>query len=129
MRHKNKKNFLRFPKLRIGYRLLLYFLTVLFVVLSIVSVISDRFAYGISVVCYTLAAVALFVSSYYLILDIRYIVKDIVKPKIKANPFADRMTADYRLRTVLFAVPGLTGNIIFAVFSVGVQGDNTLQAA
>ena len=56
-----------------------------------------------------------------MVLDIKYGIKEIIKPGIEANPYASRVVSDYRLRTILFAVPGLASNVIFAVFN-GITG-------
>jgi len=71
--------------------------------------------------CYVLAAGTLFSGCYYLISDVQYGIKEIIQPQIAGNPYANRIAADYRLRTFVFAVPGLAGNVIFAVFN-GVTG-------
>lgn len=36
---------------------------------------------------------------------------------MEANPYVNRVASDYRLRTVVFAVPGLTANVLFATFN------------
>lgn len=112
-----RKRFLKLPKLRFRYRFLLYCLTILFVVLAMLSVVFHCFSEVIEIVCYALAAVTIFPGSCYLAVDIRYGVQNVIKPQLAANPYAVKVAADYRLRTVLFAVPGLTGNVIFAIFN------------
>lgn len=47
--------------------------------------------------------------------------RKILQGAIAANPYTNRVTTDYRLRTILFAVPGTMSNIIFAAFN-GVVG-------
>lgn len=54
---------------------------------------------------------------YYLVTDIRYGVKEKVRTGIEANPFTRRIAGDYRYRTVMFAVPGMAMNVIFALFN------------
>lgn len=112
---------LKLPKLRLPYRLLLYFFMVLFAILAMVNVVFECFTYMVGIVCYVLAACTLFTGCYYLILDVKYGIRDIIKPGIAANPYTNRVVMDYRLRTILFAVPGLASNIIFAIFN-GVTG-------
>lgn len=117
----NKTGRFRLPGLRLRYRLLLYVLMLLFAALAMVSVIFECFPYAAEMVIYVLAAITLAAGSYYLILDIRYGVKEKIKPGIAANPYTNRVAGDYRLRTVLFVVPGLVSNILFAAFN-GVTG-------
>lgn len=117
----NKSGMPKLPVLRLGYRLSLYFFMVLFVTLSLISVTFECFNHMAEMVFYVLAAITLAAGSCYLVRDIRYGIKEIIKPGIAANPYTNRVAADYRLRTVLFAVPGLVSNIVFAVFN-GVIG-------
>lgn len=112
---------IKIPALRLRYRLLLYLLTVIFGVLSLVQVIAEIFCFAVSIVIYVAAAVTLFVSCYYLMLDIRYGATKKVKRGIEAHAFTRRMAGDYRYRTVMFAVPGLMLNMVFALFN-GVIG-------
>lgn len=117
----NRKRIRKLPKLRLRYRLLLYFFTAVFVALATVSAALQCFSETIAVVFYFLAAVFLTAGCYYLVRDIRHGIKEIIKPKVTANPYTNRLVKDYRFRTVISAVPGLAGNIIFAVFN-GVIG-------
>lgn len=111
---------IKIPALRLRYRLLLYILTIVFAALSLLNVINAIFPYIIGIICYTLAGCTLFATCYYLVRDICRM-REKVKPGVKANPFANRVTTDYRYRTVLFAVPGLILNLFFAIFN-GVIG-------
>lgn len=109
------------PTLRLRCKLLLYAMTILFALLSIVNVINEMFPDVVGILCYILAACTLVVSCYYLIADMKYGVKQKIKPGIEANPFTKRVSRDYRYRTVVFTVPGLILNIAFAIFN-GVIG-------
>ena len=109
------------PKLRIGYRILLYFSMILFATLSLLNVTVKCFSYIIGISIYVLAAVTLFTGIYYLVIDFRFGIKETVKSAIVSNPYVNKVAYDYRLRTVLFAVPGLMSNVLFAV-SNGVTG-------
>ena len=111
----------KLPQLRLRYRLLLYLLMFLFAAPSLIGTAFKCFPYVGEMVVYLLAAVTLCAGSCYLVKDIRYGIKAILKPSITANPYASRVISDYRLRTVLFAVPGLASNILFAAFN-GVTG-------
>lgn len=111
----------KLPILRLRYRLLLYFFMVLFSILSTLNVSLGCFPYPMGIACYALAACTLFPGAYYLIFDLKHGIKEVIKPGISANPYANRVATDYRLRTILFAVPGLASNILFAVFN-GITG-------
>lgn len=116
-----KENRGKLPGMPLGFRLLLYLLMVLFAALAIISAVFECFPYMAEMTFYVLAAVTLFAGSCYLIRDIRYGIKEIIKPGIAANPYTNRVTTDYRLRTVLLTVPGSAGNILFALFN-GITG-------
>lgn len=122
-----KRNGVKFtiPKLHLRYRILLYFMMVLFAVLSIISVVTAYFPFAVEIALYVLAACTLFVGTYYLVQDIRHgitaAMHEIIRPKIAANPYTSKVAADDRFRTIVFAVPGFTSNIIFAVFN-GIVG-------
>lgn len=118
---KNHSKTLKLPILRLQYRLLLYFFMLLFATLAMLHVLFQCFPDIIGIACYALAACTLFPGVYYLIFDIKYGIKEIIKSQISANPYANRVATDYRLRTILFAVPGLASNILFAIFN-GVTG-------
>lgn len=117
-----KKNSRRYiPSLRLPYRICLYLLTIVCITLALLHVAVDCFPYFIGIACYVLAALTLTASSYYMIVHMRQDIREIIKPAIAANPYTNKVTTDYRLRTILFAVPGMVSNIIFAVFN-GVVG-------
>lgn len=104
------------PVLRLPYRILLYLITIVSITLAMLHVIFQCFPYAMGIAFYVLAACTLCASCYYLIINIKYTFKEKLKPAIVANPYTNKVATDYRLRTVLFAVSGITSNIIFAVF-------------
>lgn len=109
------------PALRLRYRILLYFVTLVCIVLALSNVVFACFPYLAGIAFYVLAAVTLTASCYYITVHVRKSIRDIIKPAIAANPYTNKVTTDYRWRTVWFAVPGMVSNIIFAVFN-GVIG-------
>ncbi|MGN0351237.1 MAG: hypothetical protein ACI4ES_06250, partial [Roseburia sp.] len=109
------------PPLRLRYRILLYFVTIICITLSLLDVTVHCFPYIAGIIFYVLAAVTLTASCYYVVIHIRQDIREIIKPAIAANPYTNRVATDYRWRTILFAVPGMVSNIIFAVFN-GVIG-------
>ena len=117
-----KKKISRYiPSLRLRYRIFLYLVTMVCVTLALVNVAFACFPYLAGIIFYVLAAVTLTASCYYITIHIRQDIRDIIKPAISANPYTNRVTTDYRWRTILFAVPGMVSNIIFAAFN-GVIG-------
>lgn len=112
---------IQIPHLRLRYRLLLYLATIICIVLALVNVALECFPEAAGIVFYALAACTLAASSYYLAVNIKSGIKYKIKPAVYANPYAKRIVTEYRLRTVLFTVPGALGNILFAIFN-GVVG-------
>lgn len=118
---------MRLPHLSVVARLLLYILTIIFAAVSLMNVIQGLFPYFVGIMCYVLAGCSLSAACLYLIKDIRSGLRERVEQAIKARPFTRRLTADYRYRTVTFAVPGLIFNVIFAAFN-GILGINSHSA-
>lgn len=118
---KKKKRSRYIPSLRLRQRMILYFVTLVCIMLSLLDVMVHCFPYIAGIIVYVLAAATLTASCYYIIVHIRKEIRETIKPAIAANPYTNRVTTDYRLRTILFAVPGMISNILFAVFN-GVIG-------
>lgn len=105
------------PSLRLRYRIFLYLVTIVFITLALLNVVFECFPYLAGIAFYVLAAVTLTISCYYITIHIRQDIREIIKPAIAANQYTNKVTTDYRCRTILFAVPGMVSNIIFAVFN------------
>lgn len=114
---KKKKRSRYIPSLRLRQRIFLYFVTIVCITLSLLDVTVHCFPYFAGIIVYVLAAVTLTASCYYITIHIRQDIREIIKPAIAANPYTNRVTTDYRLRTILFAVPGMISNIVFALFN------------
>ena len=115
------------PKLGLWRKLLLYLATVVFAALSLADVIWEMFPAAVGILFYTLAAITFAASCCYLISDLTGGVSGRLRPEIEKHSFVKRVVTDYRYRTVLFAVPGLVLNIVFAVFN-GVVGIRSRSA-
>ena len=109
------------PKPRLRWRLLLYAATVLTIVVTLYCVITECLPARADWALYVAAGVIFFPGIVYFILDVWHLIGDLIIPKVMSVPFAQLLAGDYRLRTILFSVPGLAGNVIFAVFN-GVTG-------
>lgn len=103
--------------LRLRYRILLYFVTIVCIALALLNAAFACFPYLAGITFYALAAITLTVSCYDIIIHIRQDIREVIKPAIAANPYANKATTDYRWRTILLAVPGMVSNIIFAAFN------------
>ena len=110
---------IRMPNLKLWQRILLYIAMVVFAALSLYQVAANAFTMLEAIPIYVMAALTLFSSLYYLILDIIRLVKwKKDQPlKISSNRYVARVQTDQRLRTVLFTVPGTMSNVIFAMFN------------
>ncbi|MGN0350362.1 MAG: hypothetical protein ACI4ES_01830 [Roseburia sp.] len=105
------------PSLRLGQRIFLYLVTIICITLALLNVVLDCFPYLAGIIFYIAAFITFTISCYYIVAHIRKDIREVIKPAIVANPYTNRVTTDYRLRTILFAVPGMVTNIIFAVFN------------
>ncbi|MDO4304015.1 MAG: hypothetical protein Q4D94_08865 [Bacillota bacterium] len=118
---KKKKLSILIPSLRLRYRIFLYLAAIVCGALALLQAAFACFPYFAGMVFYVLAAVTLTASCYYITIHIRQDIREIIKPAIAANPYTNKAVTDYRWRTILFAVPGMVSNIIFAIFN-GVIG-------
>lgn len=118
---KKKKISRYIPSLRLRYRIFLYFVTITCIALALLNVAFSCFFYLVGIIFYVLAAITLTASCYYITIHIRQDITEIIKPAIAANPYTNKVTTDYRWRTILFAGSGMVSNLIFAVFN-GVIG-------
>lgn len=112
---------IRLPQLKWPLRLLLYAVTFMISVLSIVVVYFNFINIVLASILYTVAACTVCLSGYYLYHDIVYGVNEKLRVGIESNPFANRMIKDYHYRTVLFTYSSLTFNLFFS-FSNGIFG-------
>ena len=112
----------RIPELELSKRIFIYILTIVLDSLSLISVLAKNkpdspvFQYLFYVI-HALAACSLGVSVYYLVINIRRITRESVKPAIEANPFTNRLVNDTIYRAFLFAFPGLGTSMIYAGFN------------
>lgn len=109
------------PKLKLRYRMILYISMVVFSALSLISLVIPKIPFLINILIYCVAVFALVFGIIYLVKDIRHFIRDIVKPQIMKNKYTRSIATDFRLRTIVFTVPGAGINILFAIFN-GVMG-------
>lgn len=112
---------MKLPKVRVKFRLLLYFFTLIFAILSIAETVYGFFVFAVDIVIYVMAACSLTFTCCYLVQDIIAFFKNIVRPVIEENALANRVYSDYRFRTVLFTLFSFLLNIVYAV-SNGIFG-------
>jgi len=106
---------IKLPGLKWQLRLLLYVLTLLLSGLSLADVLFHSFHEILAMVFYVAAGCGLALSCCYLYGDLRYGIKEKIKPGIEANSFTNRIASDYRYRTILFAGSSLVLNLLFAL--------------
>lgn len=107
----------KMPSLHVGQRILMYIVLVCSAAFAIVCATLELFPEFVRIISYGLAGCMVFFSTYYLVKDIVYLVGNVIKPGIEQNRYTSKLKNDRRYRTFLFAVPGATSNLIFAVFN------------
>lgn len=112
---------MKLPELPIKFRLLLYFFTLIFCILSITETVYGFFIFAVDIVIYVMAACSLAATCCYLIKDGIGSIKKIVRPVIEGNALVNKIYSDYRFRTVLFTLFSFLINIFYAV-SNGIFG-------
>ncbi len=107
------KHYIQIPKIRAGYRILLYLCSVLIIAVSMYCMFTDALTKSLQVTCYAISFFALLISIYYLIGDVQRLVSFVKKLLLK-NSHTKRVVSEYRYRTFVFVIPGVIGNIYYA---------------
>lgn len=110
-------------------RSIIYVSTIIFAIISLYSVIFDKFSWVIRIPIYVAAALTLFTSCYFVVTIVIGKVNQIkhkYQPRIEANPYVNRIATDKRVRTVVFTIPGVMSNVWFALFNgiLGIMGQS-----
>ena len=98
---KNGKKKFKPPKLAVGFRLLLYCVTVLCSIVSLMETMESRLGDAVDIAVYVAAACGLLFSSYYLCYDLTVGIKKTVRDLRARYALADRIHQDYQYRTCL----------------------------
>lgn len=94
---------------------MIYLGAIVFAAASILDTIFDCLPDFSAIALYVCAACSLSITCCYLAQDIHHLVKHVIRPGIAAHSFTNKVSTDYRYRTILFALPGLGLNVVFAV--------------
>lgn len=122
-----KKEWLSVLKQRISHfmtrrnQCLIFLFTMVMAVVSIYAAVMDFFPQPVCITLYVFAAAGFVCTCTLWIRAIVFFVKMVVMPFTKHNQIANTLITDTRLRTVVFTVPGMGFNLIYAIFN-GVIG-------
>lgn len=122
-----KKEWLSVLKQRISHfmtrrnQCLIFLFTIVMAVVSIYAAVKDSFPQPVCITLYVFAAAGFVCTCTLWIRAIVFFVKMVVLPFTKHNQIANTLITDTRLRTVVFTVPGMGFNLIYAIFN-GVIG-------
>lgn len=105
------------PKLSVGWRIFFYLLMIFFIMASVLEVVYSKFSMPIDIVIYVCAACAMTIACCYIVTDIKIVWKEMLTPFIEKNAVANRMTKDYRFRTVIVAGGLFFVNFFYALFN------------
>lgn len=83
------------------FRLLLYFVTLIFCISSVAETVFGYFPFAVEIVIYAVAAGCLAFACFYLVQDMKRGMKGIARSVIEGNMLANRVYSDHRYRTVL----------------------------
>lgn len=123
----DKKEWLSVLKQRISHfmtrrnQCLIFLFTIVMAVVSIYAAVKDSFPQPVCITLYVFAAAGFVCTCTLWIRAIVFFVKMVVLPFTKHNQIANTLITDTRLRTVVFTVPGMGFNLIYAIFN-GVIG-------
>jgi hypothetical protein len=115
---KEKKEKLHIPTLSWWKRVLLYVISMGIIVLSLLSLIYPFVPEVVSYVFYTVSALLLCASVYYLIGDIIYVKGHVIASAINQHDFTKRLVSDYSYRTVCFTYLSFVSNTGFAILNI-----------
>ncbi|MCM1375181.1 MAG: hypothetical protein NC305_05090 [Lachnospiraceae bacterium] len=96
---------------------ILYVITIIMVVLSLLDIFKGIFPRPVSIAIYVCAAVSFFPSCALWVRTIHILVKVVLIPFTERNKIIHVLIKDYRLRSVVMALPGLGINMVFAIFN------------
>lgn len=116
----NKINRFKLPKLKIGWRLVLYFLTLSAMILSILELNNNYFPKPVEIAVDVAAAAGLLLSSLYLFSNIGRTKKGAIL-MLEKYSLTDRVHKDYKYRTVLITWLSLIINIVYGTVN-GILG-------
>lgn len=100
---------------------IVFLVTIGMAVASVYAAMTDSFPEPVSITLYVFAAAGFVCTCTLWVKAILYFVKAVLLPFTKSNRIANTLITDTRLRTVLFTVPGMGFNLIYAVIN-GVVG-------
>lgn len=102
-------------RLRWSFRLLLYIITIILIIATLLVVIAGDFQEILTDIIYVVSAGAVGLSAFYLYHDLSFGINDKLRVSIERNPFANRLMKDYRYRTVSFTYLSFSFNLLFAL--------------
>ena len=108
---------MKIPVLRPALRVLLYLATLLLAGICIWNAICSMLPNWGAMILYVCAASALTASCIYAAKDIKYLIRGIIRPSIQRNALTNRLSSDYRYRTLFFSTLGFAINTVFALFN------------
>lgn len=116
---KRKKNW-KLPELSLGWRLFLYFITLVFSFLSVASLFVASVWEGFKIALYVPAFVGLVLSSCYLFTNSRKGARKTIRVLKERSSFFNRVMTNDFFRAFLFAIPGFGIGLVFAAFNAAV---------
>lgn len=96
---------------------MIFLVTIGMVAASVYAAITDSFPGPVNVTLYVLAGMGFICTCTLWVKAILFFIKVVLLPFTKSNRIANTLITDTRLRTVLFTVPGMGLNLIYAVFN------------
>lgn len=98
-------------------QIIIFLITIVTAAASIYTAITDAFPESVSLFLYSLAGIGVVCSCTLWVRAIIFFVQMVLLPFTKRNRIANTLITDTRLRTVIFTVPGMGLNLVYAVFN------------
>lgn len=106
---------IRLPKIGIKSRLILYVVTIVFGVVSLVEVAYNLFPEVINYIIFTLSGAGIFTSAWYIYYDIMHSIEKFTKIVVESNSLARRIYRDHRYRMMVSTTISFLINILYAL--------------
>ena len=117
-REENKqKKPIHIPSLKPAIRALLYLATLLLAGVCIWDTVCGLLPNQGAVILYVFTAAVLTASCVYAVKDMTHLIRGIIRPGIQKNALTNRLSSDYRYRTLFFSTFGFAVNAVFTIFN------------
>lgn len=116
-----KKKIAQIKNLKTVYRIILYFITLIFSTMALMDVFLQIFPEIISIIIYAMSGISFTIAIYYIVIHVKRHFINLKAHVLKKYRFINRLYLDKRYKTFIMTCSSLVLNMMFAVFN-GIVG-------